>query len=138
LWATGASGALRGTVRRRWQEIIAWNGSRESALAAHDGLPLLWTVGKALVLSINLEPDQAELRDGLVRNLTHHGLDARSETEVVKGSSPAEVVLSHVANIGGDLVVMGAYGHSRLRETILGGMTRDILRDMTVPVLMAH
>lgn len=73
-----------------------------------------------------------------MRNLTHHGLNARSETDVVKGSSPAEAVLSHVADIGGDPVVMGAYGHSRLRETILDGMTRDILRSMTVPVLMAH
>lgn len=118
--------------------IIAWNGSRESARAAHDGLPLLGRAKKVLVLSINPEPDQEELRDGLVRNLIHHGLDASSETHVVNGASPAEVVLSHVANIGGDLVVMGAYGHSRLRETILGGMTRDILRGMTVPVLMAH
>jgi nucleotide-binding universal stress UspA family protein len=100
--------------------IIAWNGSRESARAAHDGLPLLGTAKNVLVLSINPEPDQEELRDGLVRNLIHHGLHASSETDVVKGSSPAEVVLPHVANIGGDLVVMGAYGRSRLRETILG------------------
>jgi len=118
--------------------IIAWNGSRESARAAHDALPLLGTAKEALVLSINPEPDQEELQDGLVRNLTHHGLHASSETGVVNGSSPAEVVLSHVADIGGDLLVMGAYGHSRLQETLLGGMTRDILRSMTVPVLMAH
>ncbi len=118
--------------------IIAWNGSRESARAVHDGLPLLGTAKKVLVLSINPEPDQEELRDGLVRNLIHHGLHASSKTDVVKSSSPAEVVLLHVAEVGADLVVMGAYGHSRLRETVLGGMTRDILRSMTVPVLMAH
>ena len=118
--------------------IIAWNGSRKSARAVHDGLPLLGTAKKVLVLSINPEPDQEELRDGLVRNLAHHGLHASSETDVVKGSSPAEVVLSHIANIGGDLVVMGTYGHSRLQKIVLGGMTRDMLRCMTVPVLMSH
>ncbi len=90
------------------------------------------------MLSINPERDQDEPRDGLVRNLTHHGLDTRSETDVVRDTSLAEVGLSHVTHVGGDLVVMGAYGHARLRETILGGMTRDILRSMTVPVLMAH
>ena len=68
------------------------------------------------------------------------GLHAGSETEVVgKCSSPAEVVLSHIANIGGDLVVMGAYRSLPLAGvTVLGGMTRDMLRSMTVPVLIRH
>jgi len=50
----------------------------------------------------------------------------------------ASTILSHAADVGADFIVMGGYGHSRLREFILGGVTRDILRSMTVPALMAH
>jgi nucleotide-binding universal stress UspA family protein len=117
---------------------IAWNNGRESARAAHDALPLLLPQKKVTVVSVNPEPDDGEIRDDLVFHLVRHGLDTQVETHVTKRFSPAELMLSRVADNSFDLVVMGAYGHSRLRETILGGMTRDMLRSMTVPVLMAH
>jgi nucleotide-binding universal stress UspA family protein len=73
-----------------------------------------------------------------VRHLERHGLAVKADEVVTKELSPAEVALSRAADLGADLIVMGAYGHSRLRELILGGMTRDMFRHMTVPVLAAH
>jgi nucleotide-binding universal stress UspA family protein len=116
---------------------IAWNGSRESARAVHDALPLLMPQKKATVVSINPGSDDEDIRGDLVRHLVRQGFDAKAETHVTK-LTPAELMLSRIADNGNDLVIMGAYGHSRVRETILGGMTRDMLRSMTVPVLMAH
>jgi nucleotide-binding universal stress UspA family protein len=117
---------------------IAWNSSRESARSVHDALPLIIPQRKVTVVSINPEPDDEEIRDDLVCHLARQGFDTQVESHVTKRFSPAELILSRVVDNSHDLVVMGAYGHSRLRETILGGMTRDILRSMTVPVLMAH
>jgi nucleotide-binding universal stress UspA family protein len=90
------------------------------------------------VVSVNPDADDEEARDGLVGHLVRQGFDTEVETHVTKQLSPAELMLSRVADDSSDLVVMGAYGHSRLRETVLGGMTHDMLRSMTVPVLMAH
>jgi nucleotide-binding universal stress UspA family protein len=118
--------------------IIAWNGSRECARATHDALPLLGSAKKLEIITINPEAGEDELHDELVHNLALHGLEAKAGTYVTKDLSPAGWMLSHVADISGDLIVMGAYSHSRLREIVLGGMTRDMLRSMTVPVLMAH
>lgn len=117
---------------------IAWNSSREAARAAHDALPLLMPQKQVTVVAINPEPDDEEIRGDLVRHLVRQGFDAKAETHVTKRFTPAEFVLSRVADNGNELVVMGAYGHSRLRETVLGGTTRDMLRSMTVPVLMSH
>jgi nucleotide-binding universal stress UspA family protein len=74
--------------------------------------------------------------DELVKHLARHDIAARAETITTTAISPSDALLSQAADLGCDLIVMGAYGHSRLREVILGGMTRDILRRMTVPVLM--
>lgn len=90
------------------------------------------------MVSINPAADDEEVRDDLVGHFARQGFDTEVETHVTKLLSPAEHLLSRVADRDGDLVVMGAYGHSRLRETVLGGMTRDMLGVMTVPVLMAH
>ncbi|MEA2740013.1 MAG: hypothetical protein QOH05_3320 [Acetobacteraceae bacterium] len=117
---------------------IAWNNSREAARSVHDALPLLMPQRKVTVVSVNPDPDDEEARDALVGHLVRHGFDTEVATHVTKQLSPAELMLSRVADDSSDLIVMGAYGHSRLRETVLGGMTRDMLRSMTVPVLMAH
>lgn len=117
---------------------IAWNSSRESARAVRDALPLLVPQQKVVVVSINPDPDDGEIRADLVRHLGRQGFEAKAETHMTKELSPAELMLSRAADSGYDLVIMGAYGHPRLRETVLGGMTRDMLRSMTVPVLMAH
>jgi nucleotide-binding universal stress UspA family protein len=91
------------------------------------------------ILSVGRDAEDIEERsEELITHLARHGLNATKELLTQTTLTPAEAALSRVADLGADLMVMGAYGHSRLRETILGGMTRDILRHMTVPVLMAH
>jgi nucleotide-binding universal stress UspA family protein len=120
------------------QAIIAWNGSRECTRAIHDAFPLLVPNKTIDIRAINPDADDTALHDELVQQFALHERDAKFHADVTKDLSPAGLVLSHVADSGGDLVVMGAYGHSRLREMVLGGMTRDMLRSMTVPVLMAH
>jgi nucleotide-binding universal stress UspA family protein len=119
--------------------LIAWNASREASLAAHGALPLMAQANSVAILSVGRDAEDIEERsEELITHLARHGLNATKELLTQTTLTPAEAALSRVADLGADLMVMGAYGHSRLRETILGGMTRDILRHMTVPVLMAH
>jgi nucleotide-binding universal stress UspA family protein len=80
------------------------------------------------------EPDRADIG----QHLTRHGLSVSINRIVREKIDVASALLSHAADSGADLIVMGAYGHSRLREFILGGVTQSMLRSMTVPVLMSH
>ncbi len=120
--------------------LVAWNGSREATRAVHDALPLLARAKMVTVLSIDPE-DTGEPRlpgGDIALHLSRHGVPV--QTAAVKGHDMAvgELLLSYAADQGIDLIVMGAYGHTRLREMILGGATRDLLRSMTVPVLLSH
>jgi len=132
----GAAAPVDGTV------VVAWNGTRESARAVNDAMPLLAMAQQVQVLVI--DPDDTPLYDAalpgadLCEHLARHGLKA--EAKVIRGASNSagDQLLSHVADISANLVVMGAYGHSRLREMVLGGVTRHMLQHMTVPVLMSH
>ena len=97
--------------------------------------------GAATVLLVDPEEgEDIELAEQLVAHLGRHGLHAK--TEIIRqelASLPvAELLLAQVARLDADLLIMGAYGHSRMREVILGGVTRDIRRSMNVPVLMPH
>jgi nucleotide-binding universal stress UspA family protein len=119
--------------------VIAWNGSREAARAVQDALPLLSASASVTVLLVNPEEDaDIEAADDLALHLAHHGLNAKKLVVREDVLPVSDTVLTQVAELGADLLVMGAYSHSRLRETILGGVTRDMLRNMNVPVLMAH
>ena len=130
-----------------WQEIgtravIAWNGKREAARAAFDALPLLEQADSVRILTIN--PDGGGGGDGLSpggdlgRALSRHGIKVVTATSHPTEISTGEDLLSRIADESCDLLVMGCYGHSRLREFVFGGVTRDILQCMTVPVLMSH
>jgi nucleotide-binding universal stress UspA family protein len=122
--------------------LIAWNGSREAARAVADALPLLQSAETVIALSIGTtksskdEGDQPARR--LVEHLTQHAVRAESSHCASDDLQPGETILSRAADLGCDLIVMGGYGHSRTRELILGGVTRAILQNMTVPVLMSH
>jgi nucleotide-binding universal stress UspA family protein len=119
--------------------LLAWNDSRESRRAVRDALPLM--TGKKPATIISVKPDAEEGKTAvadLTEYLGRHGLKADSELITNTELAPAEEVLARTTDLGADLIVMGAYGHSRAREFVLGGMTNDILQRMTVPVLMAH
>lgn len=120
--------------------LVAWNGSREATRAVHDALPILQAAKLVTVLSIDPEETGDPRLPGgdIALHLSRHG--APVQTTVLKGSDVAvgELLLSYAADHGNDLIVMGAYGHTRLREMILGGATRNLLRSMTVPVLLSH
>lgn len=121
---------------------IAWNASREAARASAAALPLLQGAEKVSVLWVNPQNEYGDTMDvpgsEIATCLSRHGV--RAETDSTTSSLPeiGDEILSRVADSGADLLVMGAYGHSRLREFIFGGASRHMLQHMTVPVLMAH
>jgi nucleotide-binding universal stress UspA family protein len=119
--------------------LVAWNGSREAARALGDALPLLAGAAVVTLFSVNPDPDDDWMRDGeFVRHLARHTIEATAETVSPKGITVAEAVLSRITDTGADILVMGAYGHSRFREIVLGSMTRDMLQRAKVPILMSH
>jgi nucleotide-binding universal stress UspA family protein len=121
--------------------VAAWDGSREAAIALQAALPALRRGARVTLLSLRHPRDEDNTQQLLVSDmiqfLLRHGVQARAESEVTE-IDVADALLSRVSDLSADLLVMGGYGHSRLRERILGGVTRQILAQMTVPVLMAH
>lgn len=119
--------------------LIAWDGSRQAMRALHDALPLMAQSEEVILVQINPEDDAAkELAGDVASHLVRHGLNARAESITAKISAIAETLLSRAADVAADLLVMGAYGHSPLRERLFGGVTHDVLRDTSLPVLMSH
>jgi nucleotide-binding universal stress UspA family protein len=122
--------------------LVAWNNSREAARAVHDALPLLAKAASVTIIAVSpgrREPaaDEAGTAD-LIDHLARHGISAKAERTVAAGKSIPDVLLSYAADLNADLLVAGGYGHSRLRERILGGITQTLLQHLTVPVLMSH
>ena len=128
------------TVGRR--VLIGWNATREATRAVNDAMPLLIEADVVTVLTIDARegPDgHGELPGADISlHLARHGVKATVERTVSADISAGDVLLSRAADLGADLLVIGAYGHSRVRELLLGGATRSILRSMTLPVLMSH
>ncbi len=122
--------------------VIGWNGTREAIRASFDAIPLLARAKKVDIVWVNAqqEPEVAGDLPGaeLAAVLSRHGVDVTAQSVTAPDLAPADALLNHVANSGADLLVLGAYGHSRLRELVFGGVTRNILQAMTVPVLMSH
>jgi nucleotide-binding universal stress UspA family protein len=121
---------------------VAWDASREAARAVNDALPILKRAQAVGVVSVN--PSDAPFGHGeqpgadIALHLARHGIKVEVQRIESRDIDVPNIILSHIADQSSDLLVMGAYGHSRLREFVLGGVTRTILHDMTVPVLMAH
>ncbi len=122
--------------------LVAWNGSREATRAVNDALPILERAAKVTVLAVNPRSGGANHGDipsaDIALHLARHGVPAEASQTVSHDIEIGDIILSRISDLGADLVVMGAYGHSRLRELMMGGVTRDILRHMTIPVLMSH
>jgi nucleotide-binding universal stress UspA family protein len=122
--------------------VIAWDGGREAGRAVRDALPLLSLAKRVTVLSLG---SRAQLGDDLSRSqarlaayLQLHGVESFSRNMECAANEVGGLLLSQLADLDADLLVMGAYGHARIREIVLGGVTRTILDSMTVPVLMSH
>jgi nucleotide-binding universal stress UspA family protein len=133
-------GATAGVVGER--AIVAWDAGREATRAVNDALPILEVAKWVEVLVVNPSPGLGghgeEPGADIALHLSRHNVKATSEHLVAEDIDVADTILSRCADQSADLLVMGAYGHSRLREMVLGGATRHILRHMTVPVLMSH
>jgi len=118
---------------------IAWDGSRLAARAVRDAAPFLARAQAISIISVNEAPAPAEASAAaLTTHLARRGLAARTERMTADHVDIQPTILSIAADAGLDLIVMGGYGHSRLQERILGGVTRDMLQSMTVPTLMSH
>lgn len=121
--------------------VLAWDASREAARAATDAMPLLVAASNVEVAVVNAGKSRGahgqEPGADFALFLARHG--ARAEVRhLVSSIDVANTLLSHLVDSGADMLVMGGYGHSRVREWVLGGVTRTILGTMTAPVLMAH
>ncbi len=122
--------------------LVAWNASREAARAVNDALPLLIGAKHVTILAINPQRGVAGHGDvpaaDIALHLARHGLKAEAAHTVARDISDGEALLSYAADIGADLIVAGAYGHSRARELVFGGVTRTLIAEMTAPVLLSH
>jgi nucleotide-binding universal stress UspA family protein len=119
---------------------ICWDGSRPAARALHDGMPLLRRAAAITIITVNTgKPSPVESSsEHLVRHLARMGLPAKIASFTADRADIQAGLSSIAADESLDLLVMGGYGHSRLQETVLGGVTREMLAFMTVPTLMTH
>lgn len=143
-----------GSPRCGRRVLVAWSPARETTRALRDALPLLAAAESVQLVRLGeADAEGPEPLDGTRDYLRRHGIEAEAHV-ISRGSAPigggllwagwtpdvpvAEALLSHAADTGADLIVMGGYGHARAWELALGGVTRTMLKSMTVPVLMSH
>ena len=122
--------------------VIGWDGGREAARAVFDALPLLKLAKKVRVVRVDPQKDPA-LRGSipgadLAQTLARHGVKAEAQGFPTDGMDEGQALMRCAEDCGAGLIVMGAYGHSRLAEFIFGGATRFVLTRMARPVLMSH
>lgn len=121
------------------QVLVAWNASKEAVRAVNDAMPILQAADNVQVLAVNAKSGEGDIPSAdISQHLARHGVNAEAAQTLADDIDVGDALLSRASDLGIDLIVMGAYGHTRLRETILGGVTRDLLAHMTVPVLMSH
>ena len=123
--------------------LVCWNTSRESVRAVNDALPLLEAAEKVTVLVVN--PDKMASGDhgavpsaDIALHLARHGIKVEAASTTANGDDVGDIILSRAADLGADMIVCGAYGHSRTREWILGGVTKTLIESSPVPVFLSH
>jgi nucleotide-binding universal stress UspA family protein len=119
--------------------MVCWDGSRSAARAVDDALPFLTRAKnvEVVVVGERLKSDEMPGAD-IAHHLARHGCAVELKRITASDTEVANVLLSHAADTAANFIVMGGYGHSRLREFVLGGATRGVLGQMTVPTLMSH
>jgi nucleotide-binding universal stress UspA family protein len=122
--------------------LVAWDGGREASRAIADAMPILTRARQVKVMLIHAgteeNPVDAFSKSQLASYLGSHGIDANIHYHDIADISIGDWLLSRAADLGIDLIVMGAYAHTLFRDLVLGGVTRTMLQSMTVPVLMSH
>jgi len=133
-------GHFEGVGRRM---MVCWNASREAVRAVNDALPLLKRADKVTVLAVN--PQKSSSGDhgdipcaDIALHLARHGVKTEAASTMSDIDDIGEIILSRAFDLDVDLIVSGAYGHSRTREWILGGVTETLLREAEMPVFLAH
>ena len=120
--------------------LLAWRGCAEASRAMHDALPLLQAASHVHVVAVDPAPgdeDAAALAD-VARHLARHGVRADIVVHESRGRAVADVLVEHARAMPARLLVAGGYGHSRLREWVMGGVTRELLLAAPLPVLFSH
>jgi nucleotide-binding universal stress UspA family protein len=122
--------------------LVCWNASREASRAVTDALPLLQRAANVTVLTVDghasAQGHGESAGSDIALYLARHGVKTVASQTVSGSVDVGSVILSRAFDLSADLIVMGAYGHSRVREIVMGGATRTVLQSMTVPVLMSH
>jgi nucleotide-binding universal stress UspA family protein len=120
--------------------MVCWDGGRNAARALNDALPLLKRAKQIELVTISSSSKPTDTLPGadIGHHLSRHGINVEVRNLMEDTIGVSNRILSHAADHSIDLIVMGGYGHSRLREFVLGGTTREILQSMTVPTLMSH
>lgn len=122
--------------------LVGWDGSANAARAIRDAMPMLEKATAVKVLAVDPKPGKHGLGDlpgaDIARHLATHGVTAEADHVASGNLKVGEVLLNEAADMGADLIVTGGYGHSRLGELILGGVTDTLMKQMTVPVMMSH
>jgi nucleotide-binding universal stress UspA family protein len=119
--------------------MVCWDGNRSAARAIADAMPVLKRAGAIDVVTIEPRERRNEIAGAeIAQHLARHGLKVELKPLVAPDTDVPNTILSYAADSSTDFIVMGGYGHSRLREFILGGATRGMLESMTVPTFMAH
>lgn len=119
--------------------MLCWDGSRTAARAVGDAMPIFQRAKNIEVVTVTELGTEDEIPGADIGyHLARHGLNVSVKKLVSGDIDAANIILSHAADSGTNFIVMGGYGHSRLREFVLGGVTRTMLASMTAPVLMSH
>jgi len=124
----------RGPVRT---VLVAWNGSREAARALREGLGFIEQAARAVILVVD-PPGNTEPWREVEHHLVRHGVVAEVISAESGNRGIGDVILDEANRLSADLIVMGGYGHARLREQVFGGTTRDVLHAAATPLLIAH
>ncbi len=118
--------------------VVSWNGSAQSARAVSCALPILRNADEVNVFTIENKSSPGEPSFGVSKYLSYHGINCNIHQLSGSGTSVGEALLIEADLVGADIIVMGAYTHSRMRQLILGGVTRHVLEQSRLPLFMAH
>lgn len=118
--------------------VVAWKPGVEAARAVAAAMPFLEQAKRVVIITVNQQADEVPSAQDLANSLAWHGIQADLMDTKESGLSDGKTILKAAVAVGGDLLVMGAYSHSRLRELILGGVTQDVIAEAKMPILLCH